>query len=121
MTDNEHNGHDDQSPPPPGDLADFLQELRVILPGAQMLTAFLIILPFQSGFGRIQQGEKWAYVATFICSVFSLVLFTAPAAQHRLERPLRDRVAFKNRSTRMIEVGLVSPSSSPARSAWCGG
>lgn len=53
MTDNEHNGHDDQSPPPPGDLADFLQELRVILPGAQTLTAFLIILPFQSGFGRI--------------------------------------------------------------------
>lgn len=82
--------------------------MRVILPGAQTLTAFLIILPFQSGFGRIQQGEKWIYVATFICSVFSLVLFTAPAAQHRLERPLRDRVAFKNRSTRMIEVGLVS-------------
>ncbi len=107
MAENQH--HDDNdSRPPPGDLTDFLQELRVILPGAQTLTAFLIILPFNSGFDRIQQGEKWVYVATFICSVFSLILFTAPAAQHRLERPLRDRVAFKNRSTKMILVGMVS-------------
>lgn len=94
--------------PPEGDLGDFLQELRVLLPGAQTLTAFLIILPFNSGFGKIQQGEKWVYVATFLCSVTALILFTAPAAQHRLQRPLTDRVRFKNDTTRLIIVGLVA-------------
>jgi hypothetical protein len=94
-------------PEPDGDFGDFLQELRILLPGAQTLTAFLIILPFNSGFGQIQQGEKWVYVATFLCSVCALILFSAPAAQHRLQRPLPDREEFKNDATRLIVIGLV--------------
>jgi hypothetical protein len=90
-----------------GDLTDLLSELRVLLPGTQTLTAFLIILPFNSGFSEIRDEEKIVYVITFLCSVISLVLFTAPAAHHRLERPLRDREAFKTRSTRLIIAGLA--------------
>jgi hypothetical protein len=90
-----------------GDLSDLLSELRILLPGAQMLVAFLIILPFNSGFSQIQRGEKLIYLATFLCSVCSLILFAAPAAQHRLQRPLRDRVRFKETATRLIVVGLV--------------
>lgn len=90
-----------------GDLGDLLQELRVLPPGVQMLTAFLIILPFSQGFAEIQQTEQWVYLATFVCSVSSLVLFIAPAAQHRLERPLRDRDRFKRDATRLIVIGMV--------------
>lgn len=79
----------------------------MLLPGVQTLTAFLIILPFSPGFALIEQAERWVYLATFICSVSCLVLFTAPAAQHRLERPLRDRVRFKQLATRLIIIGLV--------------
>lgn len=93
-----------------GDLNDMLQELRILLQGVQVLTAFLIILPFSPGFAKIDQIEKWIYLATFICSIVGLVLFSAPAAQHRLERPLMDRVRFKLVATRMIVIGLV-PSS----------
>ncbi len=90
-----------------GDLTDLLQELRVLLPGTQTLAAFLIILPFSPGFAQIQRGEKYIYVATFLCSVVSLILFAAPAAQHRLQRPLRDREAFKLRANRLVVAGLV--------------
>lgn len=90
-----------------GDLADLLGELRILLPGAQTLTAFLIILPFNGGFAQIHQHEKFVYLITFMCSVVSLVLFTAPAAHHRLQRPLRDREGFKNMATRLIIAGLV--------------
>lgn len=89
------------------DLGDLLQELRVLLPGVQTLTAFLIILPFNGGFSQIARSEQWVYVATFVCSLSSLILFTAPAAQHRLERPPRDRVHFKHEATRLIIIGLV--------------
>ncbi|HWK81918.1 MAG TPA: DUF6328 family protein [Thermomicrobiales bacterium] len=99
--------HPPSQPEPDGDFGDFLQELRILLPGAQTLTAFLIILPFNSGFGQIQQGEKWVYVATFLCSVCALILFSAPAAQHRLQRPLPNREEFKNDATRLIIIGLV--------------
>lgn len=90
-----------------GDLADLLSELRVLLPGAQTLTAFLVILPFNGGFAEIRTEEKWIFVVTFLCSILALVLFTAPAAQHRLQRPLRDREGFKTTATRFIIAGLV--------------
>jgi hypothetical protein len=75
-----------------------------------VLTAFLIILPFQQGFPTIQPNERWVYLATFVCSVSSLVLFSAPAAQHRLERPLLslpERVRFKVAATRFAVAGLI--------------
>jgi heme O synthase-like polyprenyltransferase len=90
-----------------GDLSDLLEELRILLPGSQVLTAFLVILPFNSGFSEIRDTEKVVYVVTFVCSLLSLMLFAAPAAHHRLQRPLRDRVAFKNTATRLMIAGLV--------------
>ena len=89
------------------DLNDMLQELRILLQGVQVLSAFLIILPFSQGFAKIDQVEKWVYVATFACALSSLILMSAPAAQHRLERPLMDRVRFKQLATRMIIIGLA--------------
>lgn len=102
-------GNEDSSEGTSGDhdLDDLLHELRVLLPGAQTLTAFLTILPFNSGFSQIQNQEKYVYLATFLCSVCSLVLFTAPAAQHRLQRPLRDREGFKTTASRLMIAGLV--------------
>ena len=90
-----------------GDLSDMLEELRILLPGTTTLTAFLIILPFNGGFSEIREEEKVVYVITFLCAVLALTLFSAPAAHHRLQRPLRDREAYKNRSTRLMIAGLV--------------
>lgn len=96
------------------DLADLLQELRILLQGVQVMTAFLVILPFSQGFKDIDQVEKWVFLATFICSLSGLIFFSAPAAIHRLARPLNDRVRFKNFATRMTVVGLVPASLSLA-------
>ena len=90
-----------------GDLGDLHEELRILLQGTQVLTAFLILLPFSPGFAKVDNYERWIYLATFLCSVISMILFSAPAAQHRLERPLRDRVRFKQLATRMIIAGMV--------------
>jgi Ca2+/Na+ antiporter len=89
------------------DLSDLLEELRILLPGTQVLTAFLIILPFNSSFSEIRDEEKAVYIVTFLCSLLSLILFIAPAAHHRLQRPLRDRVEFKDYATRFMIAGLV--------------
>lgn len=92
----------------PGDLGDLLQEVRILQQGAQVLTAFLVIVPFDSGFGKIDQIEKWIYMATFVFSVVSLVLLSAPAVQHRVERPLRNRVRFKRAATRTVLAGAAA-------------
>lgn len=88
------------------DLNDLLQELRILLQGAQVLTAFLTILPFSEGFGRLDQVERTVFLLTFVSSLGALIFISAPAAQHRLQRPLKDRERFKGFATRMTLVGL---------------
>lgn len=90
-----------------GDLSDLLEELRILLPGTTTLTAFLIILPFNSDFAEVREVQKIVYIITFLCSVLTLILLTAPAAHHRLQRPLRDREGFKNTATRMMVLALI--------------
>ena len=101
-------GHDRRPDDPrQDDLGDLLQEMRVLSQGAQVLTAFLVVVPFSAGFDDISQTERWVYVATFALSVLSLVLFSAPAAQHRLTRPLLQRERFKDMATHFLIAGLV--------------
>ncbi len=98
-----HNSdHDEQS------LNEMLQELRVLQQGSQILAGFLVLLPFSEGFGKIAPFEKWVYIVAFIAAIVSLICFSAPAAQHRVERPLRHRVKFKRLSTRIIIGGMIA-------------
>jgi hypothetical protein len=91
-----------------GDFSDMLSEMRILLPGAQMLSAFLIILPFNGGFAKIVHLEKLLFLATFLFSLASLVLLSAPAIQHRLLRPLKDRARFKRIASRQIVAGAFA-------------
>ena len=92
---------------PDEDLTDLLNEIRLLLPGTLLLVAFLIALPFNSGYTRVSQFDNAVYVALFLCATLSLLLFAAPAAQHRLMSPLRDRAAFKRAVNRQVIVGLM--------------
>jgi hypothetical protein len=89
-------------------LNEMLQELRVLQQGSQILVGFFVLLPFSEGFVKISQFEKWVYLIAFISSVITLICFSAPAAQHRIERPLRHRVKFKLQSNRIIVAGTVA-------------
>jgi hypothetical protein len=97
VADDEH--HDD------GDLTDMLGELRVLLPTAQLLSAFLVTVPFAPGFAEVVQAERNVFLATFMLSLASLVFFTGPAVQHRLMRPLRRRAKFKTRGSLQMLLG----------------
>jgi hypothetical protein len=65
------------------ELIELLNELRVVLPGAQVLFAFLLILPFST---RIELSElqRDAYFVAFLCTAIGTVLLMAPTTNHRL-------------------------------------
>lgn len=65
-------------------LGELLQELRVALPGVQVLFAFLLAVPFQKNFTEITPFEKKIYFATLICTAISAALLISPSAYHRL-------------------------------------
>lgn len=61
-----------------------LQELRVVQTGVQLLTGFLLTLPFQPRFDRLSTTMRVVYLATVGCSVAATVLLEAPVGMHRL-------------------------------------
>ena len=61
-----------------------LQELRVVQTGVQLLTGFLLTLPFQQRFDILGEHMRMVYLATVGFSVGAVVLLVAPVAIHRL-------------------------------------
>ena len=64
--------------------AHLLQELRVAQTGVQLLTGFLLTLPFQQRFDHLTHDMRVVYLATVACSVGSTILLIAPVGMHRL-------------------------------------
>jgi hypothetical protein len=108
MSSDQQNAQPGEDPDEDGDLTDMLGEMRVLLPGAQLLSAFLVTVPFNAGFATIVLSEKRVFLVTFILALSSLILLSAPAVQHRLIRPLRDRARFKRFATRQIIAGSMA-------------
>jgi Family of unknown function (DUF6328) len=61
-----------------------LQELRVVQTGVQLLTGFLLTLPFQQRFDELDPAMRVVYLATVGCSVAATVLLVAPVGIHRM-------------------------------------
>jgi hypothetical protein len=65
-------------------LIELLTELRVALPGAQVLLAFLLAVPFATRFGRMSDAERGALFACLLLTALGTVLLMAPSMYHRL-------------------------------------
>lgn len=89
------------------ELIELLNELRVALPGIQVLFAFLLILPFSQGFPTITGVERAAYFVAFVCASASSALLIAPSAYHRIRFRERDKKHMIKISNRLAIVGMV--------------
>jgi len=88
-------------------MAELLQELRVALPGVQILFAFLLTVPFAQGFQRVTDFQKDLYFATLICTAISTACLIAPTATHRLRFHKSDRQYVIESAHRLMLAGLV--------------
>jgi Kef-type K+ transport system membrane component KefB len=88
-------------------LAELLQELRVALPGVQILFAFLLTVPFAQGFQRVTNFQKDLFFATLMCTAVSTACLIAPTATHRLRFHKRDRKYVIEAAHRLTIAGLV--------------
>lgn len=66
------------------ELLELLNELRVAIPGVQVLFAFLLVVPFSQGFTSVSTPQRYVYFATMLCTAVAAVLLIAPSAHHRL-------------------------------------
>src|SRR4051812_8807955 len=87
-------------------LIELLNELRVVIPGVQVLFAFLLTIPFNQRFGRVDQFQETIYFATLLLAALASALFMAPTAYHRLLFHQRDRKHIIEVSNRFAIAGL---------------
>lgn len=65
-------------------LVELLNELRVALPGVQMLFGFLLAVPFSQRFTEISDGQRWLYYLTFLATAAASACLIAPTSFHRI-------------------------------------
>ena len=66
------------------ELIELLNELRVALPGVQVLFAFLLAVPFTQRFTEVDKLQRSAYFAAVVFTAIASMLLIAPSAYHRL-------------------------------------
>lgn len=88
-------------------LAELLGELRVALPGVQVLFAFLLVVPFNTRFAELGPGEERLYLATLLCAGMASSLLIAPTAYHRLTFRLQDKERLVVSANRLAIAGLA--------------
>jgi high-affinity Fe2+/Pb2+ permease len=65
-------------------LTELLNELRVALPGVQMLFGFLLAVPFSQRFSAISSNQRLLYYTAFLSAAAASVFFIAPTSFHRI-------------------------------------
>ena len=87
-------------------LQEMLGELRVALPGVQVLFAFLLVVPFNQRFGQVTDFQKTIYLITLLVTTASTICLIAPTVHHRLEFRRQDKKKIVETGNRIVIVGL---------------
>jgi hypothetical protein len=89
------------------ELIEFLNELRVALPGVQVLFAFLLAVPFTQRFAQTTDLQRDAFMVALLSTLAGSVFLIAPSAYHRIRFRDRDKEALLQISNLFAIVGMV--------------
>lgn len=89
------------------ELIELLNELRVALPGVQVLFAFLLAVPFTQRFERLTNAQEDVFFAAFLCTAVATALLIAPSAYHRLRWREHDKEHMLQLSNRLAIAGTI--------------
>ena len=81
--------------------------LRVILPGVQVLFAFLLTVPFTQRFDEITSQQRDVYFAAFVCTAIASIFLIAPSSYHRLRWRQRDKEHLLRTANIFAIVGII--------------
>jgi hypothetical protein len=88
-------------------LTDLLTELRVAIPGIQVLFAFLLVAPFNQGWGRLTLFERRLYFGTLLLTAVTALLLIAPTMHHRLLFRMHQKRYLVMTANRLAVIGMT--------------
>jgi hypothetical protein len=87
-------------------MLELLNELRIALPGVQILFAFLLTVPFSFRFGQLTVFQRDAYYVTLVAATLSAACLIAPSSAHRLRFHKGERQWIVESANRLMIAGL---------------
>lgn len=87
-------------------LTELMGELRVALPGVQVLFAFLLVAPFNQRFATVSSFDRHLYFATLLCTLVASILLIAPTIIHRLSFRRGEKEYIVHTANRLTIAGL---------------
>jgi hypothetical protein len=89
------------------ELNELLGELRIALPGVQMLFAFLLTVPFYARFETLTGSARAVFFLTFTFTTIAAVFMIAPSSNHRISFRAQDKERLLLRANTFAIVGLA--------------
>jgi hypothetical protein len=89
------------------ELIELLNELRVALPGVQVLFAFLLTVPFTQRFRQLTDVQEYTFFVALLCTTMGSVLLIAPSAYHRLRFREHDKKQMLFTANRLAIAGTI--------------
>jgi cation transport ATPase len=89
-------------------MMELLNELRVAMPGVQILFGFLLTVPFQQRFARVNDFQETVYFVTLVAAAVATALLIAPSAYHRVMFEQHDKPNIIHLGTAQMLAGLAA-------------
>jgi hypothetical protein len=89
-------------------LVELVGELRVALPGVQVLFAFLLTVPFNQRFSQVTSFEKTVYLVTLLSTAVATALLLAPSTLHRIQFRRDDKKHIVYTANRYAIAGFAA-------------
>ena len=86
-------------------MIELLNELRVAMPGVQILFGFLLTVPFAQGFQRATDFQRNTYFVTLLLVALSTACLIAPSTAHRVLFHQHQRPWLIEHANRMLIAG----------------
>jgi hypothetical protein len=88
-------------------LSELLGELRVALPGVQVLFAFLLVVPFNPGFPDVTPFQQKLYLVTLLLAAAASAFLIAPSVHHRILFRQQEKEFLVVTANRLVVIGLA--------------
>jgi cation transport ATPase len=89
-------------------MTELLNELRVAMPGVQVLFAFLLAVPFQQRFETVNAFQRDVYLVTLLAAATATAFLIAPSAYHRIAFQAHEKEHIIHMGTRQFVCGIVA-------------
>jgi cation transport ATPase len=89
-------------------MTELLNELRVAMPGVQVLFAFLLAVPFQQRFDTVNAFQRDVYLLTLLAAATATAFLIAPSAYHRIAFQEHEKERIIQMGTRQFVCGIVA-------------